>query len=167
MLHSNHRPPRRPKAKAVAKVIDRRKGKPEPFMSGGSLGLLLAVVAVAFFVRLTTVVMANPAPVAAPGDIVTFSGPVIRPMVPLGQVTAHAVSGVWGKPGGDCALDLAQMMRVHGALSVHAVRPDGVMVSWAGGPTAEGAADCRTMQSALLVSAADYQGMMMALEGRR
>jgi hypothetical protein len=70
-------------------------------------------------------------------------------------VPARRVAGPWAAPGITCELDEPTMAKSGGELTVMAIRPDGIMLSWAGGPTAPGQADC-TNGAQMLVTTSSY-----------
>ena len=82
-------------------------------------------------------------------------------------IPAREVASPWAKPGEACTLEIPIMSVKGGALSVLAVRKDGVMLSWAGGPTATGAQACQSGAGGLLVPTADYNGLVAKPRPRR
>ncbi len=154
--------PRHRPAKPAAKALPRR--RPRQFRlrfddAYLTLVLLLVIVTVA---RLA--VAALPTGIAAPGDRLVFGDGVGVPR--RVEVTAHRVAGVWAPPGAACVLDVATMSRRPGALTVLAVRPDGAMLSWAGGPTAPAHADCGG-DGLVLVAPADYLTLVQSRSPKR
>ncbi len=139
------------RAKPAAKAIPRPApgDAAEPDFHGVLAACLLAAVLV---IRLT--MGATAADVAVPGDRVVLGYGTWK--VPQIIVPARHVAGPWQPAGAACKLDVPVMSRRPGALTVLAVRPDGVMLSWAGGPTARGGSDCRAGGESLLVSDSDY-----------
>jgi hypothetical protein len=100
------------------------------------------------------------------GDVLDFHAGTLSITGPNIAVTAHMVAGPWAPPSRSCTLAVSVMEKSGGVMSVMAVRPDGVMLSWAGGATASGVADCRSNES-ILVANADYGRLQMALAPRR
>ncbi len=103
-------------------------------------------------------------PVAQVGDRLDF-GPAFAGATGT-AVNARLVATPWSVPGRTCRLDTATMNKRGGAMTVLAVRHDGVMLSWAGGATAPGAEACGRGQSVLL-AAADYQQLWTTQTPRR
>jgi hypothetical protein len=123
--------------------------------------VLLGVTFVAA-ARLVSAAVAHPPPVAMPGDII----PIERATNWMGQgpaavVKARDLSDAFAAPGRVCELDIRQMARSGGSFTVLAVRSDGVMLSWAGGPTAAPGQACAGGQTGVLVSDADYRSLLM------
>jgi len=140
------------RAKPAAKAI--RRPAPETDETGSDFSSVAAacVLAAVLVIRLT--MGASAASVAVPGDRVVFGYGTWQ--VPQVTVPARHVAGIWQKPGTACRLSVPMMSRRPGALTVLAVRPDGVMLSWAGGPTARAGSDCHAGGGSLLVSDSDY-----------
>ncbi len=93
-------------------------------------------------------------PVAAVGDRIVFK-PGME-VVPAAEtvISARVVAGPWAPPARACRLNIRLMTHHFGALTVLAVRADGVMLSWAGGATAK-AGNCAPAHK-LLVGREDY-----------
>ena len=103
-------------------------------------------------------------PVAQVGDRLDF-GPAFAGAM-TASANARLVATPWSVPGRTCRLDTATMNGRGGAMTVMAVRQDGVMVSWAGGATAPGPKACGRGQS-ILLAAADYQQLWATQTPRR
>ncbi len=99
--------------------------------------------------------------VAQVGDRLVFAPASGAPPPITAQIPARLVADPWAPPGPGCTLDSLVMAHPGGAVTVIALRPDGVMLSWAGRATAPAAASCPGGQS-LLVSAVDYQQLRNA-----
>jgi len=147
--------PRRAKPRAVAaghRPAQRKRQQPHRRhwldSAYGTLLLLLGLLAVA------RVAVGGPLPpVAEPGDRIVFGVRATQP--PDIAIPAHSVAGVFAPAGAACVLNPATMAHRPGALTVIAARPDGVLLSWAGGPTASEAAGCAA-NATLLVTNTDY-----------
>jgi hypothetical protein len=121
--------------------------------------VLLGVTFVAA-ARLVSAAVAHPPPVAMPGDII----PIERAANWMGGVTmvkAHNLGDAFAAPGSACELNIRHMAKSGGSFTVLAVRADGVMLSWAGGPTAAPGQACAGGQTGVLVSDADYRSLLM------
>jgi hypothetical protein len=106
-----------------------------------------------------------PPPVAQVGDMLEFRG--TNPTMTNADTTAlaYAVKGPLGAPGRACTLDVQQMMRPGGVMTVTAVRPADVMMLWSGKATAAGGADCGE-NSEILVTDNDYSRLRMSQQPR-
>jgi hypothetical protein len=100
-------------------------------------------------------------PAAQVGDMLEFYPNTVSVTAPVTAVSARIVAGSWASPGRTCTLDVSVMKKPGGAVTVMAVRSDGVMLSWAGGATASSQADCRANEQ-VLVTNADYERLQMA-----
>ncbi len=94
-------------------------------------------------------------PVAEVGDRLHFTHATASDTAALTAVPAQHVSDLWASPGGQCLLDVPTMMQPGGAMTVMALRADGVLLLWAGGATAPGPANCQGKDE-ILVSDANY-----------
>ncbi|HEY1856218.1 hypothetical protein [Acidocella sp.] len=153
--------PRRPRPNEAPKAAPRQTTKWRRLLGSRRvidtvlLGLTMVTAA-----RLVSAAVAHPPPVAVPGDIV----PIERAanwMADVNVVHAHNLSGPFAAPGSVCQLNISRMAKTGGSLTVLAVRADGVMLSWAGGPTAAPGKACAGGQTGLLVSDADYRSLLM------
>jgi hypothetical protein len=134
---------------------------------GGTTARILDALANAALVGLMVVVLLHEAHALAVvgsrahvGDRIEVR--VVPPASEQGLVLpARIVSGPWAAAGRACRLNLARMARPGGAMTVMAVRGDGVMLSWAGGTTAAGRGNCQTPEKILLDKAA-YQKLRQA-----
>ncbi len=141
------RGPKKPAAQAAG-----RKRQAWPFRMTDEFGTLFCLLLAVTALRVA-VSFAAP-PVAVPGDRVTFThNPSLPPDTRV--VTARLVGGPFAPAGATCRLDLRQMAAAPGAMTVMAVRTDGVMVSWAGGPTAA-VNGCQGKAGEILLATADY-----------
>jgi hypothetical protein len=100
-------------------------------------------------------------PVAQVGDVLEFYPNTLSVTAPTTAVSARIVAGPGAAPGASCTLDVSSMASPGGAMTVMATRPDGVMLSWAGGATASRQADCRSDEQ-VLVTNASYKRLQMA-----
>ncbi len=155
MFMLNHRPPKRRARPAVAKAIaPDQKREDHIRLFDGIVPLLYGVLVGAMAWQLTGS-SARFGRVAQVGDQLTFSSAVASPLLPAAaKIPARHLAGAWAPPGGNCLLDVPAM-RHGGAMTVMALRPDGVMLSWAGGATASGPAACHGGED-VLVSNANY-----------
>ncbi len=151
--------PRRPRSPAAGRQTPkwRRYFGTRRLIDTLMLGLAFVTAA-----RLISAAVAHPPPVAMPGDII----PIVRATSWMGQgagavVKARNLSTAFAAPGRACELDISHMARPGGSFTVLAVRHDGVMLSWAGGPTAAPGQACAGGQTGVLVSDADYRSLLM------
>ncbi len=93
--------------------------------------LLLAVI-------LPNIVLgyAQKPPDAQVGDLLRFEPPSAPDRTPAAVVPAQNIDSVLASPGAKCTLDVAVMQNPGAAMSVLAVRADGVVLTWAGKTTA-------------------------------
>ena len=70
----------------------------------------------------------------------------------IGQIPARRLATPWAPPGRACSLDVRSIGQYGGSATVLAVRPDGVMLEWAGQPRALGNGDCETRQPILITN---------------
>ena len=109
-------------------------------------------------------------PVAQVGDMVDFgawrssSFGIPRLIVAARVVGGGDAASSWAPAGNACRLDVVLMTKLGSALTVLAVRPDGVLLSWAGTATSRGAGDCAPNKT-ILVDDADYQRLAAAQVG--
>jgi hypothetical protein len=99
--------------------------------------------------------MSGPTPQV--GDVLSITAAATAPGATLADVPARLLTGPMAQPGQGCWLDEQVMRTPGGTLTVLAVRPDGIMLSWAGGNTAR-IASCPSLGQ-MLVSAAGYQAL--------
>jgi hypothetical protein len=165
MLRYHNRPPRRPRPKTEAKVATRRTPKWWQVRADSTQDFFMTLIAGLTLAKFVSVAIANPAPVAVPGDIVQLS--TARTITPYETIQVHQLATPWAKTGAACTLDVSLMAHEGGALSVLAVRKDGVMASWAGGPTAAAGESCQAGNGGLLIPAADYSGLLVRPMPRR
>jgi hypothetical protein len=157
MLRYSNKPPRRPKP--IAKAVTKQKQSNQRLRQrDDSYIVLFSVMALAFVARLVVAASGTQA-VAQVGDRLNFYPSQIPATVLNMVVTARIVDGSWSKPGVTCTLDVSKMTNPGGAMTVMAVRPDGIMLSWAGGTTANGSAGCNA-NSQILVTTSDYLNLL-------
>jgi len=147
----HNKPPRRRKPRANAATGAKPRWQPDGSVAS-LIGLLVALTALRI-----TIAFAVPAGVATVGDRMEL-GPATTSVVNL-IIPARALGNPFARPGDFCSLDVNEMSHPGGAISVMAVRMDGVMLSWAGGPTSA-KADCRNAGAQILVSASDYEALL-------
>ncbi len=147
-----HNKPRRPKPNTAAKSETQKQRVQAANASGALIGLLILLA----WVRLSIAAAgaSNPALV---GDRVQLGAAAVT--IPDQVVAARAVAGPFSPPGNLCSLDVNEMSNPGGVISVLAVRADGVMVSWAGGPTSA-KSDCHRLDKPVLISADDYESLI-------
>jgi hypothetical protein len=165
MSPSNDKPPRRPRAKAIAR-------KPRGIVSrlsahaswNDAYGTLLGVLALLIALRLVVVAACAMPAVANVGDRVALSkawpGVNRAAMLP-----ARMMPTAFAAPGEACRLDIAKMAQAGGVLTVMAVRPDGVVLSWAGSGTSDGA-DCRSRSGEVLLPRNDYVSLLTSISAK-
>lgn len=150
MRHFPFRPSRRSKTKV--KVAPR----PQPTnWLGGAYSVLLALMSATIAAQLVVTSLAAMPGVATVGDRVPM-GRAPHPFVTsFPVISAAEIATPQATTGRACRLDLQKMLNPGGVFTVLAVRPDGVVLSWAGGPTSAGAAGC-ARSAPIIVSAGDY-----------
>jgi hypothetical protein len=89
-------------------------------------------------------------PVGAVGDRLEFNDRLWKPTKTI-VVEARVLTGPWALPGRICSLDSSTMSETHGTVTVLAVRPDGVMLDWAGRNTSNGASNCGAHSKVLVL----------------
>ncbi len=157
----------RPRQKAALRPAVRTLPKWRNWLAGPRLfDAAVLVLAVATATRLVSAAVAHPPPAATPGDIVPITR-VANWMSSVNHVDARNLSSAFARPGSACSLQIGRMAQHGGDLTVLAVRPDGVMLSWAGGPTAAPAQACAGGETGILVSDADYRSLLMRAPVRR
>ncbi len=151
MRHPDKKPPHRRQHKTAD-----QKGKRHSLYNAYStiiglfaflLALRLLVAAAAAMPRITNV-----------GDQLSISRalPGLRDGMML---AAREMPAAYADPGPACRLNIAKMAQSGGILTVMAVRPDGVVLSWAGGATA-GADACRAPSGEVLLAEDDYAALL-------
>ena len=153
MRHIKSKPPRRPRVKTAARHHHRA------VAPDGAYGTLLGLMGILVFARLLVAACAAVPSLASVGDRVQVSAaaPIAVPDVVL---PARGVTSAFAKPGPACKLNMAGMKKPGGVLSVVAVRPDGVVLSWAGGATAAGAQNCQMNGPEMLLAQNDYAALL-------
>ena len=139
-----NKPKRRPPARPVAKAINQHQFAKERFLAPDSpyhmlLGCMVLVVAARLLVGVVTQDVRHPTQV---GDMLDFHADQVLLTDPDTAVSAQAVAGPWARPSRACTLDIAEMAKLGGETTVTATQPGGVILSWVGGPTAPGFANC-------------------------
>lgn len=150
-----HNKPRRPKPKAAAKTTPQQ--KPRGQIASAS-GALIGVMILMAWVRMS-IAVAGTGSAALVGDRVQMGAPSVA--FPDHIIAARAVADPFSPAGNSCRLDVNEMSNSGGVLTVMAVRADGVMLSWAGGPTSA-KSDCHRLDKLVLVSADDYDSLAKA-----
>jgi hypothetical protein len=159
MLRFSKRP--RPLPKEAPKAVPRQRRKARPLPGARRvIDVLLVAVSLVTAARLVSAAVAYPPPVAVPGDIVPL-GRAANWMANVNVMNARDLSGAFAAPGRACRLDISRMAQAGGSFTVLAVRADGVMLSWAGGPTAAPGQACAGGATAMLISAGDYRSLLM------
>ena len=156
-LMSGYRPPKRRAKPAIAKALAQQEKREEHLRIFDQILPVLYGVAVGILAwQLTGSKSLNLTRVAQVGDQLVFSSTLTPPVLPEdAQIAAVSVAGPWSPPGDKCLLDVPAMLH-GGAMTVMALRTDGVMLSWAGGATASGASACHGGDD-VLVSNANYE----------
>jgi hypothetical protein len=152
MRQSDPKPPRRPRAKSAART------RKEPFLEF-TVSLVLALLGVLVFSCVIKAAVAAVPPIAAVGDQVRLTT-AIPGDAPALRLAGRDVASVFAAPGRGCVLNTWQMAREGGVLTVVAVRPDGIVLSWAGGATAREDAGCRSVGGELILSQNDYATLL-------
>jgi hypothetical protein len=174
----NIKPPKRPHSKPVAKaIVQQPENSPFRKSADSTIKLVSAVasrvvsrllvgmlvlLALLVFVR---ILAGSVQPVAQVGDMLGFYHGGVSVTAPNTVVQARLIAGPWAAPDRACTLNVSAMTKPGGTMSVMAVRADGVMLSWAGGATAAGGADCKAAEQ-ILVTDADYVRLQRALAPR-
>jgi hypothetical protein len=160
------RPPKRHDSKPVAKVASHQQKSGQQSQSDDTLIPFILFWASTLLAGIVICFVVSAQRVAQVGDVLDFHAGTLSIAGPNIAVTAHMVAGPWAPPSRSCTLAVSVMEKPGGTMSVMAVRPDGVMLSWVGGATASGAADCSSNEP-ILVANADYGRLQMALAPRR
>jgi hypothetical protein len=126
---------------------------------------MFAALILATVLQLGALVRANAARMAAPGDVVQLGATAPWPPV-ADTIPARLLAAPWAEPGAACKLDVTFMRHPGGLLTVLALRPDGVMLDWAGGPTAPGASGCDVQGGGVLIAEADYLALHASMRPR-
>lgn len=155
MLRFTNRPRRPQPQKAARQTPWRRFLGSRRVFDTVLLGMIFVTAA-----RLVSAAVAHPPLAATPGDIVPV-GRTTSWMAGVTVVKAHDLSTAFAAPGRACELDIKHMAQAGGSFAVLAVRADGVMLSWAGGPTAAPEKACAGGQTGILVSNEDYHSLLM------
>jgi hypothetical protein len=151
MRHPDTKPPRRPCGKSLAQ-------KRKIISPSDAYGTIIGLFALLLALRLLIAAAAAMPRIANVGDQLPISRalPGLRAGIVL---PAREMPTAYAYPGAACRLDIAMMSQPGGILTVMAVRPDGMVLSWAGGATA--AHDgCRAPSGEVLVSENDYAALL-------
>jgi hypothetical protein len=144
----HNKPPRPPKTKTAP--------RPSPEWFDGVVGSLFGFFGALVGARLLLAALAAMPAIAAVGDRIPI-GPASMPAgLTAPDIIVHEVTDPAAAAGPACRLNLAIMKHPGGVFSVLAVRPDGIVLSWAGGPTARGEDACATANESILVALNDY-----------
>jgi hypothetical protein len=139
--------PRRPKAKAAA--------DPDAWHEWLTRALIMALI-IFIASQLLLAGLGSQAAIASVGDRIMLNpGTICFGGVPVIPATTRDGASVRR-----CRLDIAAMKHAGGVLNVLQAGPDGITLSWAGGPTATGAASCKGRE--IVVSAHDYMILLKA-----
>jgi hypothetical protein len=117
------------------------------------LGLVISLS-----LRLIIAIFLAPSPVAEVGDRLEFNSELWKPKAVI-TAEASVLTSAWAAPGRICSLDSSEMSLSGGTATVLAVRPDGVMLDWAGGKTSTGTGNCGD-QSEVLVPDTEYKKLL-------
>jgi hypothetical protein len=143
-----HNKPLRPKQKPPAKPR---------FRFDSEFSALIGLIIVLIVVRLG-VAVAGPAGIATVGDRLLFGASTVPAPMQSMVLPARVVADPFAAAAESCSLDVNEMSHPGGAMTVMAVRHDGVMMSWAGGAT-DTKSDCRRVNKQILVSLNDYESL--------
>lgn len=153
------KPPRHSR-RGKAKVITAPKPDPR-ILPYGTPAVSYVLAGIVFGVLLTCAQFVNGTPV--PGDRLAVPAGAIpsngsgHSVAPPEQVTARLLGNVLSQTGPACTLSESALRAQGGSFAVLATRPDGMVLSWAGGATAANA-PCPAGQP-ILVSRAAYQSL--------
>jgi len=146
------KPSRRPKVKAV------RRPQPHNWF-GGAYTVLLALMSATIAAQLIATSLAAMPRLVSVGDRLSIA-PSPRPIaVNLPTIAAAQIATPQAALGHACVLDLQKMLHPGGVFTVLAVRPDGVVVSWAGGATAAQGAACAA-SAPIFIAQDDYATLL-------
>jgi hypothetical protein len=137
----------------------RRERAPKESLMEFTAGLVLVLLGVLVAGCAIKTAMAEVPPIAAVGDQVRLTT-AIPGDAPALTLRAHEIATVFSAPDRACALDTWRMAQDGGVLTVVAVRPDGMVLSWAGGATARGDIGCRSISGELILSQNDYATLL-------
>jgi hypothetical protein len=152
--------------KPVAKLATGwKKSERQSQVSDGFIALALFWSALVLFGLFLSFVIETP-PGAHVGDTLDFHAGAPLATGSDTKVQAQLVAGPWAPPTRSCTLDVSVMEKTGGEMSVMAVRPDGVMLFWAGGATATGKSDCKGNES-IIVATDGYAQLQIALAPKR
>lgn len=101
-------------------------------------------------------------PVASVGDILAFDSSNSLSWREGIAVPARHIAGPWASPGATCELDIPSVASQDVALTVTALRPDGIILSLAGAAPAPSEADCGS-DTPILISNGSYIRLLGAV----
>ena len=157
-------PDKRPSSKAAIKARPSARPTQQARQSNDAYRVFFSLVMAAFAARVLfgcIGALTGWQPVAQVGDRLIFTPLAGDLQERTVRISARLVMNPWSRPGPACGLETATMIRRGGAMTVLAVRQDGVMLSWAGGATASAGSACQGGES-LLVTDVDYQQLLTA-----
>jgi len=158
MRYLPFKPSRRPKAKVTVKAKAVRRPQPQNWL-GGAYTVLLGLMTATIAAQLVATSLANMPQMVSVGDrLMLYTSP--RPSaVRLPVLAAAQVATPQAATGRACLLDLQKMLHPGGVFTVLAVRPDGVVLSWAGGATAGAGAGCAST-APIFIAQNDYAALL-------
>jgi hypothetical protein len=157
MLRYRHKPKAKTRPKSIAHSAVQQK-REKVSADVGSLMVaapfISALIAVYFgFVSINALLESQP--VAHVGDILEI--PIqAEAASDIPPIPARLLATAWASPGRARSLDIGTIKRIGGSATVLALRPDGVMLEWAGPATTTGNGDCDT-NHAILIRDGDYK----------
>ena len=162
-----NRQKKRSDSKSTAKVVDKRKkSEPQFKIDDGLITVTIVWTSLVVWYLFVSSITSSER-VAEVGDMLDFHADDVSITAPNTAVQAKIAAGPWASPDRTCELDVGLMEKPGGVMSVTAVRPDGVLLSWTGGATAGGKLSCKGNEP-ILVENAGYGRLQMALaRGRR
>lgn len=162
MFTFNGRPEKRRRAEPAARVIARQRPHDgSRHAPGDPLLVVYGLLSLLVIGPLLVGTIMGPQRVAQVGDMLEFTAATVPATAPATTVPAQRLAGPQAAPSRDCALDVSAMAKPGGAMTVLALRADGVVLSWAGGATAPGAADCGD-KGQIFVSNSGYRQLFVA-----
>lgn len=170
MSASNNRPPKRRGLKAATKTTAQKtgEGNANDWFENPAFEVL-GLLSIVILVQILICGFAGEPRVAQIGDMLDYTTNSVSTYAQTTTEPAQEISGPWASPGHSCTLDVPTMMENGGTLTVVALRPDGVILSWVGGATAHGIANCRVndrksmSNTDYLVSDESYQHLLRAI----
>jgi hypothetical protein len=160
MLRHSHRPPRRPAAKAITQAVARQQlseARIRQFDKACAIGY--GVLALFVVAHLLVATVTGTPPVAQVGDKLEFKSGQLSLAAQNTVLPARVVTTPWRIATRACAWDVSDMAKTGGETTVTAVQANGVLLSWSGGATAPGSADCAGTPK-IWMKNADYQRLL-------